>query len=37
MEIKYHGYTAFDAMTQTDIFFCTDAKRRTEKFYKAAA
>lgn len=37
MEMKYRGYTAFDAMTQTDIFFRTDAKKRTEKFYKAAA
>lgn len=37
MESIYRGYATFDAMTQTDIFFKTDAKKRTEKFYRVAA
>ena len=37
MEQIYKGYTAFDAMTQTDFFFRTDAKKRSAGMIKAAA
>ena len=37
MEEIYKGYAAFDAMTQTDFFFCTDAKKRSAGMLKAAA
>ena len=37
MEQIYKGYAAFDAMTQTDFFFCTDAKKRSAGMLKAAA
>ena len=37
MEQIYKGYTAFDAMTQTDFFFRTDAKKRSAGMLKAAA
>ena len=37
MEQIYKGYAAFDAMTQTDFFFRTDAKKRSAGMFKAAA
>ena len=37
MEQIYKGYAAFDAMTQTDFFFRTDAKKRSAGMLKAAA
>ena len=37
MEQIYKGYTTFDAMTQTDFFFRTDAKKRSAGMLKAAA
>ena len=37
MEQIYKGYATFDAMTQTDFFFCTDAKKRSAGMLKAAA
>lgn len=37
MEQIYKGYTIFDAMTQTDFFFRTDAKKRSAGMLKAAA
>lgn len=37
MEQIYNGYTIFDAMTQTDFFFRTDAKKRSAGMLKAAA
>lgn len=37
MEQVYKGYTIFDAMTQTDFFFRTDAKKRSAGMLKAAA
>lgn len=37
MEKTYKGYAAFDAMTQTDFFFRTDAKKRSAGMLKAAA
>lgn len=37
MENIYKGYSAFDAMTQTDFFFRTDAKKRSAGMFKAAA
>ena len=37
MEQIYKGYATFDAMTQTDFFFRTDAKKRSAGMYKAAA
>ena len=37
MEQVYKGYAIFDAMTQTDFFFCTDAKKRSAGMLKAAA
>ena len=37
MEQIYKGYATFDAMTQTDFFFRTDAKRRSAGMLKAAA
>ena len=37
MEQIYKGYATFDAMTQTDFFFRTDAKKRSAGMLKAAA
>ena len=37
MEQTYKGYAFFDDMTQTDFFFCTDAKKRSTGMLKAAA
>lgn len=37
MEQIYKGYSTFDAMTQTDFFFRTDAKKRSAGMLKAAA
>lgn len=37
MEKIYKGYTTFDAMTHTDFFFRTDAKKRSAGMFKAAA
>ena len=37
MEQIYKGYATFDAMTQTDFFFRTDAKKRSTGMLKAAA
>ena len=37
MEQTYKGYATFDAMTQTDFFFRTDAKKRSAGMLKAAA
>lgn len=37
MEQVYKGYATFDAMTQTDFFFRTDAKKRSAGMLKAAA
>ena len=37
MEQIYKGYAAFDAMTKTDFFFRTDAKKRSAGMFKAAA
>ena len=37
MEQIYNGYTFFDAMTQTDFFFRTDAKKRSAGMLNAAA
>ena len=37
MEQIYKGYAIFDAMTQTDLFFRTDAKKRSAGMLKAAA
>ena len=37
MEQTYNGYAFFDAMTQTNFFFCTDAKKRSIGMLKAAA
>ena len=37
MEQIYKGYAAFDAMTQTDFVFRTDAKKRSAGMLKAAA
>ena len=37
MEQIYKGYAAFDAMTQTDFFFRTDAKKRSAGMFKASA
>ena len=37
MEQIYKGYAIFDAMTQTDFFFRTDAKKRSAGMLKAAA
>ena len=37
MEQIYNGYAFFDAMTQTDFFFRTDAKKRSAGMLKAAA
>ena len=37
MEQIYKGYAAFDAMTQTDFFFRTDAKKRSAGMLKATA
>ena len=37
MEQVYKGYAFFDDMTQTDFFFCTDAKKRSTGMLKAAA
>ena len=37
MEKIYKGYATFDAMTQTDFFFRTDAKKRSTGMLKAAA
>ena len=37
MEQIYKGYAFFDAMTQTEFFFCTDAKKRSAGMLKAAA
>ena len=37
MKNIYKGYSVFDAMTQTDFFFRTDAKKRSDGMFKAAA
>ena len=37
MEQIYKGYATFDAITQTDFFFRTDAKKRSAGMFKAAA
>ena len=37
MEQIYKGYATFDAMTQTDFFFRTDAKKRSAGMLKASA
>ena len=37
MEKIYKGYAVFDAMTHTDFFFRTDAKKRSAGMLKAAA
>lgn len=37
MEQIYKGYATFDAMTQTDFFFRTDAKKRSAGMLKAVA
>ena len=37
MKQIYKGYATFDAMTQTDFFFRTDAKKRSAGMFKAAA
>ena len=37
MEPIYKGYAVFDAMTHTDFFFRTDAKKRSAGMFKAAA
>ena len=37
MEQVYKGYATFDAMTRTDFFFRTDAKKRSAGMLKAAA
>ena len=37
MEQIYKGYAIFDAMTHTDFFFRTDAKKRSAGMFKAAA
>ena len=37
MKQIYKGYATFDAMTQTDFFFRTDAKKRSVGMLKAAA
>lgn len=37
MKQIYKGYATFDAMTQTDFFFRTNAKKRSAGMLKAAA